>query len=105
MPVCSIVKLLPLGTLDDLMHFCTRPSASFNSAPGRPRHLGVIVLTMLQTGMKVYNSFPNITLRQTLFRAAKVHAWISAKDQTIPSNEHAYQTVSVHILARTLTAT
>ena len=27
MPVCSIVKLLPLGTVDDLMHYCTRPSA------------------------------------------------------------------------------
>ena len=28
------------------------PSASCNSASGRPRHLGVIVLTTLQTGMK-----------------------------------------------------
>ena len=43
MPVCSIVKLLPLSAVDDLMHFCTRPSASCNSASGRPRHLGVIV--------------------------------------------------------------
>ena len=24
MPVCSIVKLLPLGSLDDLMHYHTR---------------------------------------------------------------------------------
>ena len=47
MPVCSIVKLLPLGTVDDLMS-----SASCNSASGRPRHLGVIVLTILQMGMK-----------------------------------------------------
>ena len=34
------------------LHYCTRPSASCNSASGRPRHLGVIVLTILQTGMK-----------------------------------------------------
>ena len=27
MPVCSIVILLPLGTMDDLMHYCTRPKA------------------------------------------------------------------------------
>ena len=52
MPAFSIIKLLPLGTVDDLMHFCTRPSALCNSASGLPRHLGVIVLTMLQTGMK-----------------------------------------------------
>ena len=49
------------------------------------------------------------SLHQTLFRAAKVHARICAKDQTIfniiLSNNHAYQTVPVHILARTLTAT
>ena len=38
MPVCSIVKLLPLSTVDDLMHYCTRP-ASCNSASGRPWHL------------------------------------------------------------------
>ena len=56
MPVCSIVKLLPLGTVDDLMHYCIRPSASGNSASGGPRHLRVIVLTILQTGMKkLYN--------------------------------------------------
>ena len=54
MPVCSIVKLLPLGTVDDLVHYCTWfPSAKCNSASGRPRHLGVIVLTILQTGMKL----------------------------------------------------
>ena len=29
-----------------------KPSASCNSASGRPRHLGVIVLTILQTSMK-----------------------------------------------------
>ena len=54
MPVCSIVKLLPLGTVDDLMHYCTRPLASCNSALGRLRHLGAIVWTILhvQTGMK-----------------------------------------------------
>ena len=52
MPVCSIVKLLPLSPMDDLMHYRTRPSASCNSASGRPRHLRVIVLTILQTGMK-----------------------------------------------------
>ena len=40
MPICSIVNLLPLGTVDDLMHYCTRPSASCNSVSGRPRHLG-----------------------------------------------------------------
>ena len=27
MPVCSIVKLLPLGTVDDLIHYCTWPRA------------------------------------------------------------------------------
>ena len=52
MPVCSTVNLLPLGTIDDLMHYCTRPSALGNSASGRPRHLGVIVWTILQTCMK-----------------------------------------------------
>ena len=52
MPVCSIVKLLPLGTVDNLMYYYTRPSAFCNSASGRPRHFGVIVLTILQTGMK-----------------------------------------------------
>ena len=52
MPVCSIVKLFTLGTVDDLTHYSTRPSASCNSASGRPRHLGVIVLTILQTGIK-----------------------------------------------------
>ena len=45
MPVCSIVKLLPLGTVDDLIHYYTRPSASCNSASGRPRNLGLIVLS------------------------------------------------------------
>ena len=49
MPVCSIVKLLPLDTMDDLMHFCTRPKAWCNSASGHPGHLGVIVWTLLQT--------------------------------------------------------
>ena len=54
MPVCSIVKLLPLGTVDDLMHYCTRPSALGNSASGRPRHLGVIVWTnSIQTSRTV----------------------------------------------------
>ena len=52
MPVCSIVKLLPLGAVDDLMHYCTQPKALCNSASGRPWHLGAIVLTILQTGMK-----------------------------------------------------
>ena len=47
-----VVKLLPLGTVNDLMHYCTPPSALCNSASGRPRHLGVIVLNILQTGMK-----------------------------------------------------
>ena len=31
MPVCIIFKLLPLGTVDDLMHYCTNPKAEFNS--------------------------------------------------------------------------
>ena len=26
MPVCGIVKLLSLGTVNDLVHYCTRPS-------------------------------------------------------------------------------
>ena len=52
MPICTVVKQLPLGTVDDLLHYCTQPSASCNSASGRPRHLGVIVLTKPQTGMK-----------------------------------------------------
>ena len=48
----SIVKLLPLGTVDDLVHYSTQPAASCNSASGSPRHLGVIVSTIQQTGMK-----------------------------------------------------
>ena len=56
MPVCRIVKLLPLCNVDDLMDYCTRPSASFNSASGCPQQLRVIVLTILQRGMKkLYN--------------------------------------------------
>ena len=54
MSVCSIVKLLPLSTVDDLM----TPKASCNSASDRPQHLGVIVLTILQTSMKwLYNIY------------------------------------------------
>ena len=34
-------KLLPLGAVDDLMHYCMRPVASCNSAPGRSRYRGV----------------------------------------------------------------
>ena len=60
MPVCSIVKLLPLGTVDNLMHYCTQPSASCNSASGRPRHLGVIVYSYF---VPVCSIVKNITLR------------------------------------------
>ena len=37
MPVCIIVKLLPLGTKDNLMHYCTRPKAKCNCASGLSR--------------------------------------------------------------------
>ena len=50
-PVCRIVKLLPLGAGEDLMHYCTRQNLC-NSASGRARLLRVITLTILQTGMK-----------------------------------------------------
>ena len=59
MPVCSIVKPLPLGTVDDLMHYCTRPSAACNSASGRPRHLRVIVYSYF---MPVYSIVKTIAL-------------------------------------------
>ena len=36
-------KLLSRGTVDDLMHYCTRPKAECNSALGCPRFRGVIV--------------------------------------------------------------
>ena len=36
MPVCSIVKTLPQGAVDDLMHYCKRPKAECNSASGPP---------------------------------------------------------------------
>ena len=52
MPVCSIVRLLPIGAMDDLMQYFTLPTALCNSASGGPPHRGVIVLTILQTGMK-----------------------------------------------------
>ena len=65
MPVCSIVKLLPLGTVDDLMHYCTWPSASCNSASGRPWHLGVIVLTILQTGNAAIIDQPKRLLKKS----------------------------------------
>ena len=72
--------------------------------PDEAAQTPILARTLHQTFI---NNFPSITL--TLFRAAKVHARISAKDQTvfntIPSNEGAYETVPVHILARTLTAT
>ena len=38
MPVCSVVKLLPRGVVDDLMHYCTRTKAEYNSSSGRPTH-------------------------------------------------------------------
>ena len=38
------VKLLHLGAMDNLMHYCTRPSASCNSAPGPPQPRGVLSL-------------------------------------------------------------
>ena len=44
--------LFVVYTMDDLMHYCTQPLASYNSASGRPQHLTVIVLTILHTGMK-----------------------------------------------------
>ena len=53
MHVYTVVKLFPLGTVDDQMHNCTRPLALCNSASGRQPHLRVIVLTILQTGMKI----------------------------------------------------
>ena len=37
MPVCSIVRLLSLGTVDDLMHYCTRPPASCIRSSTAPR--------------------------------------------------------------------
>ena len=56
--VCRIVKVLPIGTENDLMHYCTQPLAYevivyFGlciSASCRPWHLGVIVFTILQKG-------------------------------------------------------
>ena len=56
MSVCSIVKLFPLGTVDDLIHYYNRPSASCNSASGRPQHPVILLLTILQAGMKLYNT-------------------------------------------------
>ena len=46
-------KLLPLGTVDDLMHYCTRPSALCNSASGRPWHLFVVHGTTNRHGITV----------------------------------------------------
>ena len=40
------------GAVDDPMNCCPRPSASGNSSSGHPQHLGVIVLTVTQEGMK-----------------------------------------------------
>ena len=55
---CSIDKLLPLGTVDDLMHYWNLIHI-YNETLYRPRAIvhqvvnaGVIVLTILQTGMK-----------------------------------------------------
>ena len=57
--------------------------------PDEAAQTPILTRTLHQT--YIINNFPNITLHQTLFRAAKVHARISAKDQTvfntIPSNE------------------
>ena len=64
MPVCSIVKLLPLDTMGDLMHHCTRLNASCNSQSGRPQHLEVLVLTMRQTGM---NTLVNVYVDLVVF--------------------------------------
>ena len=54
MLVCSLVKLLPLGIVDDLMDYFTRPSALCNGASGRPRHLGIIGLTIHRHEITVY---------------------------------------------------
>ena len=43
MPVCSIVKIIAQGAVDDLVHYCTRSKAECNSASGRQLHGGVIV--------------------------------------------------------------
>ena len=38
MPVCRLINYYPLGTVDDLLNYCTRPSTSCNSVSDRPRH-------------------------------------------------------------------
>ena len=40
-----------------------RPSASGNSSSGHPQHLGVIVLTVTQEGMKYLYTVPATLLR------------------------------------------
>ena len=79
MHICRIVQLLPLGTVDDLMHHCTQLSASCNSASGHPWRLRVIVLTILQTGMKylykanaykLHNKSENLEIIQDKYMAA-----------------------------------
>ena len=79
MSVCSIVKLLSLGTVDDPMHYCTRPSAPRNSASGRPRHLGVIVLTILQTCMKSLYTYLILMTKPCYFCVA-CEAWSTQRD-------------------------
>ena len=63
--VCIIVRLLPLGAVDDPMHYCTRPKPlgavddlmHYCTEPGAIVHQATTVprgnsLTVLQTGMK-----------------------------------------------------
>ena len=54
MPVCSIVKLIPLGTVDDLMHYCNRSSTaplgnSFDYTTNR--HEITIIYYLLQSNI------------------------------------------------------
>ena len=45
------------------MKSCPRPSASVNSSSGHPQHLGVIVLTVAQKGMKELYTVARVDVR------------------------------------------
>ena len=109
MPVCSIVKLLPLGTVDDLMHYCTRPSASCNSASGRPWHLGVIVYSYFMPVCSIvykYNIPERVIVENIIPRNVIINRCAAEVDNHISRDDifdyHPIKNVIFILLYRTL---
>ena len=55
MPVCSIVKLLPFGTVDDVMHYCTWPSAPRGNSLDYTTKRHEIAVLLIGSGLRLYD--------------------------------------------------